>query len=203
MPFVLVMILDYFNIPTFMGIKTDRINYNVFDAVINAFVVIGLYIITFILVDSRQIQKDHNAKMVAYVLLESSYNKCVENIELLENQELLEKLIIPKIDFNKTDRDNPVSMNLKDNPFSEYRSILDYSANGVLPCDDIKKYTSIMSAYKEYVSLRITFFDIDQSTDIRHKELKQSINKKKTRLINLLNNELGKLKEAFDENNMA
>ena len=198
-PVILIMLVDYFNIPTLSGVNTRAINYSVLGTVFNASVVIGLYIVTYLHIDRRQIQKDHNAKMVACVLLKSSYKKCIDNIELLGKQEVLEELIIPKVDFNKTDNDNPVSTNLKDYPFSEYQSILDLSINGILSGADIQKYTEIMDKYRNYVSFRITFYDIEKSTNPMHEELKNSINEKRNELVNSISLEIDRLQTVIKE----
>ena len=193
------MLVDYFNIPTLFGVNTSAINTSVLGTVLNASVVISLYIITYLHIDKRQIQKDDNAKMVACVLLKSSYKKCMDNIEFLGKQEVLEKFIIPKVDFNKTDNDNPVYTNLKDDPFSEYQSILDLSINGILSGADIQKYTEIMDKYRNYVSLRITFFDIEKSTNPMHEELKNSISVKRDELTNSICLEIDRLQTVIKE----
>ena len=198
-PVILIMLVDYFNIPTLLGVNTRAINYSVFGTVFNASVVIALYIITYLHIDRRQIKKDHNAKMVACVLLKSSYKKCIDNIELLGKQEVLEELIIPKVDINITDNDDPVSSNLKDYPFSEYQSILDLSINGILSGADIQKYTEIMDKYRNYVSFRITFYDIEKSTNPMHEELKNSINEKRNELVNSISLEIDRLQTVIKE----
>lgn len=198
-PVILIMLVDYFNIPTLLGVNTRAINYSVLGTVFNASVVIALYFITYLHIDRRQIKKDHNAKMVACVLLKSSYKKCIDNIELLGKQEVLEELIIPNVDYNKTDNDDPVSSNLKDYPFSEYQSILDLSINGILSGADIQKYTEIMDKYRNYVSFRITFYDIEKSTNPMHEELKNSIIEKRNELVNSISLEIDRLQTVIKE----
>ena len=46
------------------------INPDLFSALINALVVIGLYIITYVVIDKRQLRKDDNAKLTANVLID-------------------------------------------------------------------------------------------------------------------------------------
>ena len=72
LPFVLIIIVDYFNIPSIVGFKMSYINPDLFSALINALVVIGLYIITYVVIDKRQLRKDDNAKLTANVLMLSS-----------------------------------------------------------------------------------------------------------------------------------
>lgn len=70
--FVLFIFFDYFNIASSLGLQVKNININLFSAVLNAFVVIVLYIVTFIVVDKRQIKKDQNSELIAKILMQSS-----------------------------------------------------------------------------------------------------------------------------------
>lgn len=192
LPFLLLVVIDYLNIPTLVGIDVIRINPNVF----NSMIVVFLYITTYFLIDKRQIQRDDNAKMVASVLLESSYTKCLDNIKLLDNQKLLSKYIVPKIDFSKASQESRVYTNLEENPFTEYKSLIDFSANGVLSGKEINTYLNIMNEYKKYLSMRITFYDIWKSTKPEHIDLMNRIEQQKVNLSNLINTEIDRLKSV-------
>lgn len=192
LPFLLLLVIDYLNIPTLVGIDVIRINPNVF----NSMIVVCLYITTYFLIDKRQIQRDDNAKMVASVLLESSYTKCLDNIKLLDDQELLSNYIVHKIDFSKASRESCVYTNLEETPFTEYKSLIDFSANGVLSGKDINTYLNIMNEYKKYLSMRITFYDIGESTKPEHIDLKNRIEHQKVNLSNLINTEIARLKSV-------
>ena len=193
-PFVLIVIVDYCNIPSFLGIHMGNINYDVFGAIFNAFIVISLYIVTYMIIDRRQIQKDNNAKSVAYELMLSTYKKCIELLKLLDNQNFLSRYIVPKIDFDKLDSDNRVSLNLQNNPFTEYTSLLELAQNGILSGEELHGYIEVMEKYKSYVSLRITFFDIEQSKKTEYTSLKSTLSSVREKLIALLNQETAKLR---------
>ena len=171
-----------------------NINYDVFGAIFNAFIVISLYIVTYMIIDRRQIQKDNNAKSVAYELMLSTYKKCIELLKLLDNQNFLSRYIVPKIDFDKLDSDNRVSLNLQNNPFTEYTSLLELAQNGILSGEELHGYIEVMEKYKSYVSLRITFFDIEQSKKTEYTSLKSKLSSDREKLIALLNQETAKLR---------
>lgn len=99
--FALYIVFDYFNTASFLGFHVKNINISLFSAIFNAFVVIALYIVTFIVVDKRQIKKDQNAELTAKILMQSSYKKCIDLLKIVSDQEILEKNIVPKIDFNQ------------------------------------------------------------------------------------------------------
>ena len=147
-PLMIFILLDYLDIPSFMGLHVTALNYDFFGAVLNAFVVIVLYFVTFIIVDKRQIIND---------------------------QKVLDTYIVPKVDFNKTDVDSLVTMNLKNNPFIEHSKILDFAATGVVDSLRLSKYYQIMDLYKSYISLRITFFDIYMYAGNEHRDFQNTM----------------------------
>ena len=108
MPFFVMIVVDYFYLPTYVGLKMSNINNDVFGVAFNAFVVIALYVITYVVLDKRQIEKDENAKSTANILMLSTYQQCKNLIEMVDNQQVLEDNIVPKIDFNKINLDNRV-----------------------------------------------------------------------------------------------
>jgi len=70
--FLISICMDYYNIPSFLGLHINTVKYELLGAVINVVVVIGLYIGTYMIIDKRQIQKEQNAKMVSFVLMTST-----------------------------------------------------------------------------------------------------------------------------------
>lgn len=199
LPFVLIIIVDYFNIPSIVGFKMSYINPDLFSALINALVVIGLYIITYVVIDKRQLRKDDNAKLTANVLMLSSYQKCVDILKIVDNQEWLENHIVPKIDFNRVDSENKVSMNLQNNPFTEHSHILDFAGNGSIISSDLSAYLNIMELYKSYVSMRITFFDIYNAQTVEQMQVREKITQDKNKLYSLLDREILKLQKELKE----
>lgn len=198
-PAVVVIVLDYFNLPSILGLKMSNVNYTLLDTVLNVSVVISLYIITFLLIDKRQIRKDDNAKGTADILMLSAYNQCKQLSKIVDTQSCLEKYIVPKIDFNKTDLDNPVSLNLKNTPFTEHSHILSLAENGAISRGDLMNYFEIMELYKSFISLRITFYDMNDATTDKQKEFHSKIINDKNELDKLLDSEISKLRRRIKE----
>ena len=159
-PFILVIIVDYFNIPAVCGLKMNNINYEVFNVIFNSLIVVGLYIITYMSIDKHQIQKDYDAKIIAYVLMKSTYEKCVDFLRIVDDDETRTKYIVPKVEFDKIATESLVIVNLQNNPFTEYTSILEFSVNGAIPYDDLYSYVKIMNMYKIYIYIMIKFYYI-------------------------------------------
>jgi hypothetical protein len=198
-PTVVVIVLDYFNLPSILGFKMSNVNYTLIDTVLNVSVVISLYIITFFLIDKRQIRKDDNAKGTADILMLSAYNQCKELSKIVDTQSWLKSYIVPKIDFNKTSLDNRVIFYLQNNPFAEHSHILLLAENGAISRGDLMKYLEIMELYKSFISLRITFYDINDATTDKQKEFRSKIINDKNELDKLLDSEISKLRRRIKE----
>ena len=198
-PTVVVIVLDYFNLPSILGFKMSNVNYTLIDTVLNVSVVISLYIITFFLIDKRQIRKDDNAKGTADILMLSAYNQCKELSKIVDTQSWLESYIVPKIDSNKTALDNRVILNLQNNPFAEHSHILLLAENGAISRGDLMKYFEIMELYKSFISLRITFYDMNDATTDKQKKFRSKIINDKNKLDELLDIEVSKLIRRIKE----
>ena len=125
--------------------------------------------------------------------------KCKQLSKIVDTQSCLEKYIVPKIDFNKTDSDNPVSLNLKNTPFTEHSHILSLAENGAISRGDLMNYFEIMELYKTFISLRITFYDISKATTDEQMELSNKIINDKNKLDELLDIEVSKLRRRIKE----
>lgn len=198
-PIVVVIVLDYFNLPSILGFKMSNVNYTLIDTVLNVSVVISLYIITFFLIDKRQIRKDDNAKGRADILMLSAYNQCKELSKIVDTQSWLESYIVPKVDSNKTGLDNRVILNLQNNPFAEHSHILLLAENGAISRGDLMKYFEIMELYKSFISLRITFYDMNDATTDKQKKFRSKIINDKNKLDELLDIEVSKLIRRIKE----
>lgn len=198
-PPVVVIVLDYFNLPSILGFKMSNVNYTLIDTVLNVSVVISLYIITFFLIDKRQIRKDDNAKGTADILMLSAYNQCKELSKIVDTQSWLESYIVPKIDFNKTYLDNRVIFNLQNDPFAEHSHILLLAENGAISRGDLMKYFEIMELYKSFIFLRITFYDMNDATTDKQKEFRSKIINDKNKLDKLLDTEVSKFRRRIKE----
>ncbi len=194
---LVLIVIDYLNIPSMLGLRILNIHIDLFGVVLNAVVVISLYVITFSVIDRRQLDKDDNARQTANILILSAYKQCKEKLGLVNDTIILENYIMPKIDLNKSDLDNSIMMNLKNSPFAEHEKIIDYAATGAVDAISLSKYYKLMELYKTYVSIRITFFDIYKYTGSKHKQLQNKIINEKNNIELLLNTEITRLEKEI------
>lgn len=151
-----LIILDYINLPSLLGINMSNINWNFWIGILNIVIVIMLYVITYKKLDERTIEREKNKKEISILLINECYQQCINYIELI-SQETVEKYIVPKIDFNSTD--NEVIRNLQDSPFENENIIMDLVKDGQITKQRIEKYFEIKEKFNQYITMRIIFFD--------------------------------------------
>lgn len=155
------IIIDYLNLPKILGLDITNVNMDLFEILFNSFIIVLFYIITYFVIDKKQVEKENNAKRTARILMSLSYKRCEETISLFDNNEMIRRYIVPKVDFNDTNNNFPVVQALQNKSFTEYEHILQLAGSGYINDKRFERYLSFMSEYKEYISLKITFFDID------------------------------------------
>ena len=157
---IIYTIFDYMNFLTFMGITPANINVDMFGYIFNAAIVLALYTVSFYYIDNKQNEKDANARKTVDVLMKESYQVCLNNLNLLDNKEMIEKYIIPKVEGNKTDKDNKVINNLQTLPFSSFDTIIDLAVDGYIENEKLDTYMYIKKEYQYLISVKIIFFDL-------------------------------------------
>lgn len=91
-------------------------------------------------------------------------------MDFIENQNNLEKFIIPKINFDSLN--NSIEEALKNNPFKNEQYIIDLFEDGVADFNELEKYMNLKEKYQQYISLKITFYDLDkQKKKLRMKSI--------------------------------
>lgn len=154
------LFIDYVNLPSLIGIRTDNINIDIFGILFDTAVVLILYVISFYYIDNKQNEKDANAKAVGDILIEKTYQECLENLKLLDNKEIIKEYIIPKVDGDRPASENKVISNLQELPFASYDIVLDLATNGYIEKDKIESYMNIKKEYQYLINVKITFFDL-------------------------------------------
>lgn len=185
--FFIYLLLDYFNLPSSIGVSFMTINADLLDTIFNGTVVIVLYIISFFYIDNKQNEKDANSRNVAEILFKKTYQECKDNLEFLSNKIVVEKYIISKVDGNKTDSENKVVRNLQTFPFDSYDTIMDLAASGYILKNQLEDYLHIKKEYQYLVSIKITFYDLDTAQTAEQIEMVNDIKRRSEALMITLN----------------
>lgn len=157
---IIILTIDYFNIFSHIS---SKLNSSFLEIIINNIVIIMIFLVTYFLIDKRNMEKEaerkDNQKYVLKLLLIETYNECKEVIELLDRDEILRRYVIPKVDFNKTDADNVVIINLQNDPFKHENIIMELFKEGIFSKMYLQNYLKTKRNYQGYISNRITLFD--------------------------------------------
>lgn len=189
---IIILALDYFNTFNFIS---KNLNFDFLNIFINSIVVIFMFAITYILIEQKSfdIQNDIHQKKIKILvsLLLKMYYKCIDNIDLLENQEVLEKYIIPKCDFNSTN--DSFMNNYKNYPFDFESRVIDLMQTGIVDVEYLDNYLNIKDLYRKYIDMRITFYDIKKNDIKEHNEIANLIDVDQNDLRRKLRCEINKL----------
>lgn len=194
--FAAYAVLDYFNIPGSMGMKSERINMDFFGIFLDAVIVIVLYIVTYYFVDHRQIQKDTNSRDTADTLLLYTYKDCQDYLSIIYDPEWVKQYIVPKIDGNKPAGENKVIMEIQNSPFGSQNEVLELAKNGYIDKAVLAKYLQIQKEYQHMVRVKIIFFDLGESQSEMQEVMTSKINARKIALDSLLEEEINRLEEV-------
>lgn len=184
-------IADYFNIPGCIGFDVQSLNWDFLGILIGNFVVIFLYILTYLLIDYRDIKRNENQMQNIRLVLADVYNQCKTQVKLFDNKTFT-KLTAKKCNFDTPSFEDPVLTRIQKMPFELEQYILDSSNSGILSKAEFQAFLNIRKEYKAYVLFKITFFDVDEQTcnTQDQNELVQYINKKRDILMNSIETQL-------------
>lgn len=151
-----IIILDYANAPTMVGLNMSNINWDFYMGTLNITSVLAIFIITFKLLNKREIAREKNKREISILLLENCYKECHSYIQFL-NDEVVSKYIVPKIDLNSTD--NTIIKSLQSIPFENENIIMDLVKDGQASRQQIEGYFNVKRKFGQYVNMRIIAFD--------------------------------------------
>lgn len=169
------LIIDYFNIPTALGMDISRINIDLLGNVINTVIAIFVFVSGYCLIDRWNVKKVNNQKAIAESVLHSIYKDCLLYVEYLDQPQIIKKLI-EETDFNRryNELDDPSpDMRYAQIPFTSEPSLLSYFQDGILDKECFDTYQSIKQAFKSYVFVRVILFDAPEKYQTMHSEVVQ------------------------------
>ena len=170
------LIIDYLNLPTLLNIYIDNINSNLLDIFINSIIVIILYLITYLTIDKRTIEKSKNKKDVYKQILINMYSECIQTLNLIHDENILNK-IIKQVDGNAPIIENKIVNNLMNLPFENKDTILDFAKSGEIDVNTFQRFLNIQSDYRKYINMLIICFDRQEYIEKLKVELLKKLNK--------------------------
>lgn len=170
------LIIDYLNLPTLLNIYIDNINSNLLDVFINSIIVIILYLITYLTIDKRTIEKSKNKKDIYKQILINMYSECIQTLNLIHDENIFNK-IIKQVDGNAPIIENKIVNNLMNLPFENKDTILDFAKSGEIDVNTFQRFLNIQSDYRKYINMLIICFDRQEYIETLKVELLKKLNK--------------------------
>lgn len=181
---IIIIILDYENVPTLLGLNISNINWNFW----NTISVIIIFIVTYILLNTREIEiqereiiREKNKQDISLLILINCYEECKKYINMI-SEEIVNKYIIPKIDFNA--EKSIIITNIQNAPFDNDNLVIDLGRDGQLSKDQVSNYFVIKDKFKQYINFRIIFYDRPNEYNYLKEELLGLLNTEISRLSN-------------------
>ena len=103
------------------------------------------------MVDEKNAKARKNKKEILKYMLEDDYETCLRYLKLLEDKKQL-KIIIKNMNKDSYLNKNEYFNNWMEVSFKNYNSIMEYSNQGVIDVDILKKYLYIKSNYSYTMS---------------------------------------------------
>ena len=192
----LSVILDYFNISQIIHIDMSNFNWNFLSIFVGNLVVVGLYYLTYRLIDRDNIKRAKNQERNVKKVINIVYTECRKNIALLENEIGIVE-VLPDVQSDSHIYVVDVMERINKTVFAMEPFIYDAVNNGVVAESELETYINIRSAFIQYVSYRaLLFAEKSKGRELEKNSLfMDTIKRVKTDLIHDIEQQLSKAKQ--------
>lgn len=166
--------LDIFNIPSRMGIDISSVNWDSTALILGNIIVIGLFLVTYFLLDKRSVEKENNQREVAELVLKLTYDRCEETIKLFDNPKTTE-LAAKKCNRNALEFQDSVLQAYLNLPFEHTDMINDFVNSGVIAADEYENYLTIRKLYQSHIRVKLIFDDREEFQQYKREDLNKAI----------------------------
>ncbi len=149
---IIYLIIDYINLVSIFNINVSNLNMDIFCTVLNIFIIILLYIISFYYIDNKQNEKDQNATDIALLLIKTTYEKCINTLSVLDNNILIKDYISPS---NIETKGETLTF-IQNMPFGFNNDILQLARNGYIEKQLVETYIDIQKNYELLVLIKLS-----------------------------------------------
>lgn len=153
----LSVILDYFNISQVFHIDMSNFNWDFLSIFVGNLVVVGLYYLTYWLIDRHNIKRTENQERNVKTVINEVYKQCNKIIALLENEIGIVE-VLPDVQPDSHIYVVDVMERINKTVFAMEPFIYDAVNNGVVAESELETYINIRSAFIQYVSYRALLF---------------------------------------------
>ena len=144
----------------FLGFNVMNLNWDALALIFNNITIIGLFVVTYLLIEKTRIKRNQQQRDTAIILLKQIYTDCKEEVAMLDDNSIL-KLLVDKCDLDKPICDNQAIKALHDLPFGQDAMIYGYAGSGIITGKELQQYMQIQREYKGYITYLISLFDVN------------------------------------------
>lgn len=148
--------------------------YDIVTLVVSNVTILGIFIITYLLIDRNSVKKEENKYKIAKYLIDSAY-KNIEEVMGVYTPAVIVRFVLPKVDGNKLIKDNLVISRIEEFPFRFEDHLFDLAKEGVLSETEFNNYVRLKQLYVMFIEMAITFPDEWQQVEPHKKELEEYI----------------------------
>ncbi len=179
--------LDYFNIPTLLGINITNINLELAALIVGNTVVIGLFLITYLLIDKQQLKKEKNQKKSAYLMLKDTYSQFQVTVEIFCGSEFRNNFC--SFENTKELFEDVEKVQVLKYVFENEEILIDFIKTGILHPDFYETYIDIKLGLSAFLSAAIWAKSEDEAIEGLGKILLEKIAEEEERIEELIKQE--------------
>lgn len=146
---------DYFNIPSKL-INANNINLSLLIAVLNNSVTVSLFIITYFVINRKNLENKKNQRKIARSVLINVCSNCL----FIRNHSDFKNMLNEISNYKEIEKQQ-VTEYYKNLPFQYERLIIEFAKTGVINAKIYDGFYEIKSEYQFYISQKIERFATD------------------------------------------
>lgn len=150
--FFILTTMDSMNLPSKFGIDISKINLGILGITVDVLIAVTVFIITYFLIQEREIEKQDNQRRIARHLVRTSMKLCETYIYELDRPGISEMMLRVNQNENEEIKDKSAFFSkYEDVPFEYDSTIAQFIVNGILSDKEMERYEKAKNSYKAYV----------------------------------------------------
>lgn len=152
-----ILLLSIFDIPSKIGLNCNDVNWGIQGTLIGAVITTGLFVLTYLLIQRRDLQRQRNKQEIAILLLKDTYTDCKKGLSLFEKTYYQILASNPDEDTAKQIRSD--ADKFAQSSFQNETVIMDLCKDGVISSEQLRAYFMVKTFYLQHFTVSIAMPD--------------------------------------------
>lgn len=152
-----ILLLSIFDVPSKIGLNCNDINWGIQGTLIGAVITVGLFVLTYLLIQRRDIKRQRNKQEIAILLLKDTYTDCKKGLSLFEKTYYQILASNPHEDTAKQIRSD--AEKFAQSSFQNETVIMDLCKDGVISSEQLRAYFMVKTFYLQHFTVSIAMPD--------------------------------------------